>query len=1103
MFTPPPRLGIWIVAVFLAIPTALGGLRAGLISHFTFDGTLEDSGPGGNDGVYFGPSEPFYVDGHDGTPGGAIEFNGINEWVRFTYSSGLPVNAQPAFTIAVWVRGNFSQNDRRIFSEASSTSLTPIWTLGTHVQAMDGSLDSYIRTPANAVLNNHRLSSRKPFDGDWNHIAWVDDNGAVTLYINGLRDETDMSYTRTALNSDITTIGAVVRDSRAPPECCLYAGAIDELRFYDHALSEAEVRALIFESDPCPSEGDTHCLGLAVDGPLDSGPRQYRLTASARDDSGDAILYTFTADGGMGNIQRIGPQTSNEAVFTLTPGTWTLQAIVDDDLDCPDQAAGATCTRVFEVVCPAAGDTHCDDFLITGPPGGNTPGTYTITTFDATDDSDDPIFYTFRADNSVDPPLVIGPLASIPTAAFTLSSGTWTITVSVDDDLLCPDVAADATCTRMLEIPSVPSGLISRWSFDGDLDDSQPSGNDGFFVGDVGPTFTDGHDGSFEGAVLFDGFDDQVQVFQNRNLPIYAHKSYSVALWVKGPPNQVDRRVFSEGSTLSNTPLLNIGTHNTGADGTVDIFIRADNGVTVVPHLHSGLTAFDDTWHHIAWVDDNGHAVLYIDGVRDPLDVRYQTTRLTLNTTSIGGIQRAAPSHWFTGEIDDVRVYNHALSAAEVEALVPEPPGCPQQGDTTCGGLAVDGPPDNQPGLYRLTALAAVDASGDPILYTFVATSAAGARIQRGPAFEDSVEMPIPPGRWTLSVTVDDSLRCRDRSPADTCSQQLEVIGSLLSHWKFDGDLLDSGVAENHGLLLGPGPIFTEDRDGNPGAALAFDGTSNLVMAEINRDLPIASSLAIRSYSIAMWVKGGPQPDRRVYSEASTANNAPLFNIGTQNQGITGQVDIFIRNANNTTIVNHRLSQGIAFDGTWRHIAWVDDNGAAVLYIDGARDATDFTYARADMPVDTATIGGILRAAPSHWFQGEIDDVRIYNFALSAAEVQAIASGKEPPPPPPPGPRFVRGDVDSDGTISITDAIKSLAFQFTGGPRPECMDAADADDSGSLTITDAVRILNWLFTSGVAPLPPTPTAAGYPPGDCGTDPTEDLLDCAITAMKCR
>jgi hypothetical protein len=43
---------------------------------------------------------------------------------------------------------------------------------------------------------------------------------------------------------------------------------------------------------------------------------------------------------------------------------------------------------------------------------------------------------------------------------------------------------------------------------------------------------------------------------------------------------------------------------------------------------------------------------------------------MALNTTSIGGIRRAAPSHFFTGQIDDVYVYNRALSQPEIAWLV-------------------------------------------------------------------------------------------------------------------------------------------------------------------------------------------------------------------------------------------------------------------------------------------------------------------------------------------------------------------------------------------------------------------------------------------------
>jgi hypothetical protein len=103
----------------------------------------------------------------------------------------------------------------------------------------------------------------------------------------------------------------------------------------------------------------------------------------------------------------------------------------------------------------------------------------------------------------------------------------------------------------------------------------------------------------------------------------------------------------------------------------------------------------------------------------------------------------------------------------------------------------------------------------------------------------------------------------------------------------------------------------------------------------------------------------------------------------------------------------------------------------------------------------------------------------------------------------PPGTRFVRGDVDSSGSIDISDGIRVLNFLFSGGRAPACFDAADSDDRGDLNITDGIRIFNWLFTGGVAPPPPSPSATDYPPGDCGIDPTgSDPLDCAAAAPQC-
>jgi hypothetical protein len=85
-------------------------------------------------------------------------------------------------------------------------------------------------------------------------------------------------------------------------------------------------------------------------------------------------------------------------------------------------------------------------------------------------------------------------------------------------------------------------------------------------------------------------------------------------------------------------------------------------------------------------------------------------------------------------------------------------------------------------------------------------------------------------------------------------------------------------------------------------------------------------------------------------------------------------------------------------------------------------------------------------------------------------------------------PRFLRGDVDLDGGITVTDAVLVLLHLFRGR-EIQCQDAADANDSGDLNLTDAVVILRYLFASGMEPATPFP--------EPGPDPMLDGLGCAM------
>lgn len=82
---------------------------------------------------------------------------------------------------------------------------------------------------------------------------------------------------------------------------------------------------------------------------------------------------------------------------------------------------------------------------------------------------------------------------------------------------------------------------------------------------------------------------------------------------------------------------------------------------------------------------------------------------------------------------------------------------------------------------------------------------------------------------------------------------------------------------------------------------------------------------------------------------------------------------------------------------------------------------------------------------------------------------------------------FNRGDANDDGNVDISDAIKLLAYLFTGGDAPGCLDSGDTNDDGDLNITDSIFLLNYLFTGNLdLPMPVSP---------CGEDPTADQLDC--------
>ncbi len=82
---------------------------------------------------------------------------------------------------------------------------------------------------------------------------------------------------------------------------------------------------------------------------------------------------------------------------------------------------------------------------------------------------------------------------------------------------------------------------------------------------------------------------------------------------------------------------------------------------------------------------------------------------------------------------------------------------------------------------------------------------------------------------------------------------------------------------------------------------------------------------------------------------------------------------------------------------------------------------------------------------------------------------------------------FLRGDANGDSLHDVSDSVFILLHLFVGNVAPSCEDALDVDDSSTVDMSDGIYGVNYLFTGGPEPPPPY--------GECGTDPTDDGLDC--------
>jgi hypothetical protein len=63
----------------------------------------------------------------------------------------------------------------------------------------------------------------------------------------------------------------------------------------------------------------------------------------------------------------------------------------------------------------------------------------------------------------------------------------------------------------------------------------------------------------------------------------------------------------------------------------------------------------------------------------------------------------------------------------------------------------------------------------------------------------------------------------------------------------------------------------------------------------------------------------------------------------------------------------------------------------------------------------------------------------------------------------------LRGDANSDGSVTVSDVVYMINYLFKGGPAPVQLPSADLNCDSKVTVSDVVYLINYLFKGGPKP----------------------------------
>jgi len=309
--------------------------------------------------------------------------------------------------------------------------------------------------------------------------------------------------------------------------------------------------------------------------------------------------------------------------------------------------------------------------------------------------------------------------------------------------------------------------------------------------------------------------------------------------------------------------------------------------------------------------------------------------------------------------------------------------------------------------------------------------------------------MMLPTGNYTWYVIA--LVGGTEYLSAETWSLTVSTLAGLAAYWSFDegaGSIAhDATVNANHGTLMN-GPAWV---NGYSGKALEFDGTNDYVY------VPDDVSLRPVAITLIAWLKPLTLPASGTYGPLIKRTPAWLDDANWQLQVLpTGRVNLEFFNG---SWESSQMTDSALKLNEWNHVALTFVNREVRVYINGRLDPA-FPYTTFKNLNVNYTSPVIIGKGEGDVFQGILDEVKVFNRALSAEEILVAYQGETE-----------KGDVNADGVITSSDIIYLVNYVFKSGPEPvPSVSYGDVNCDGNITSADIIYLVSYVFKGGPPPL---------------------------------